>query len=646
MYSTSNAYKTAVRAASRPYDTVEGSITLTTGVVVQVNSANMPTNAITITKQCIDGDELMFGGVFLGELQLSIMTELSRYAFFGATITLVYKIVIGYDENNTAIYEEVPLGTYTVSSADRVSNTVSMTAYDSMRLLDKSIGGNVIQGTPWEVLTRVALDTGYQLGFTSASLSDFVNSDSQLQVDEEHGISTYRDVVKVVCQNLGCFAQDDRTGRLSLKKFSDEPDLALTTADWYSLVPADYLCNYVALTVTGLAGTFNATSPNPNEIGNHMIIEDAPAWDFGALSTLQARTQALYNYLHTISYTPCEMDMPGDPSFDCGDRLALTTRAGDIIETLITSYSWSFHNGMSITSEGSNPYLEGASTDEIASTRMLDQAIESNKLKFVHFTNSNEKVIEDNTRVIIGDINFTTISTDDIMFIATILVDIDVEDETTTEQLSVPVTVYDLNGNETVLKDSSGNTVTLRGTSTSTHTRDGNCNVSVSYQLDRADVDYVAIDKLTSGRHIITVYYPITGLAANTMYNWRVLLTSEGGTITVPELTLKASLLSQGITGYTGFNGWIEAEDEASPIVINGINITTLTETVGVDVDYPQSVSGSDTTSQVTIPNLPVTVDEQAPNLVLVYNDNHIAYAGEGLYCGEDISTGGENILA
>ena len=62
MYNTSSAYKTAIRQASRPFDTVYGTVTfpVSTGLSpLTVDSSIMPTNAITISKQCIDGDEFV-----------------------------------------------------------------------------------------------------------------------------------------------------------------------------------------------------------------------------------------------------------------------------------------------------------------------------------------------------------------------------------------------------------------------------------------------------------------------------------------------------------------------------------------------------------------------------------------------------------
>ena len=93
------AYRSAIRQASRPYNTVYGTITFTdiNMTPLTVNSSNMPANSISISKQCIDDDELMFGGVFTNVLKFSVVTDLDRYVFFGAKVELTYKIQTGTD---------------------------------------------------------------------------------------------------------------------------------------------------------------------------------------------------------------------------------------------------------------------------------------------------------------------------------------------------------------------------------------------------------------------------------------------------------------------------------------------------------------------------------------------------------------------
>ena len=156
MYRTEHwgKYQDAIRSNDRPYDTVYGTITFTDGTTMNVDSSNMPSNSVSVSKECIESGELMFGGVFLGTLKLSLITDKSRYAFYGAKVDLTYKIKVDTDtsgETPVDIYDEVPFGTYTVSSADRPTDRVNITAYDNLKLLDKEIGDVYITGTPWEV---------------------------------------------------------------------------------------------------------------------------------------------------------------------------------------------------------------------------------------------------------------------------------------------------------------------------------------------------------------------------------------------------------------------------------------------------------------------------------------------------------------
>ena len=607
MYPTSSDYKDAMRSPSRPYDTVYGTLTLTTGGTITIDGSVLPSNAITISTQCIENGELMFGGVFLGTLNISIMTNLSRYAFFGATITLNYKIQIGTTTEGSSVvpvYEVIPLGTYTVADATRLSDRVDLTCYDNMRLLDKELGGLILSGTPWEVLSVVSTETGYQLSFTESDLNKYINHGYQMQLGEDNGITSYRGAVKAVCQLLGCFACDDRTGKLRLKKFSSTADITLGTGDWYSLVPADYECNYVALSITSLAGTYTQVDPDPTLVGNMMVIDDAPAWDFGSATAQQEKTDNLFNYLTDIDYTPVDMDMPSDPSFECGDRLTLNAKINGqqvAISTLITSLEWKFHQGMTVTSEGINPYLEGNTALMTESNRIISQAIERSRLQFVSFTNARDKVVDSSTPVVIGEVSFTPTAETNGLMVATILVDIDVPDTTVTEteSVTVPVTAYTQGGQETVVTDLQGNALTLTGTATNTtvYKRDGKCPVNIYYTIAHGVIEtrvpndeqpYTAIESLEDGRHIITVSYPLTGLTAYERFTFRIYMTSGGGTITVPAHGLEATIFGQEITTVGMFSGKIVAEDVFSLVSLVGIGVKDFAEAVSLRFTDPQ----------------------------------------------------------
>lgn len=617
MYATSQAYKNAIRSASRPYDTVYGTITLDNGTVITVDASVMPTNAITISHQCIDGEELMFGGVYAGTLKLSLLTDLERYAFFNSIVCLNYKIQIG-TENDEPVYEIIPLGTFTVDDAERPNkNQVTMTAYDNMLMLGKELGGFIFSGTPWEVLQVVSEQTGIELGFTEEDLDSFTNIQYQVEANESRGIQNYFDVVKMICQQLGCFAYADRNGRLALKRFSVRPDISLTMSDWYSFVPADYKSKYVGLSITSLAGVFTKTDETLGT-GNIMVIEDAPAWDFGSQEALQDKTENLFSELRLIDeYTPCELDMPSDPSFDCGDRLACTPRGSlEPIETLITSIEWKFHQGMSISSEGLNPN-EGSSAIVRESTRIVNQAVAKSKLQFVSFTNMREKIVGDNETVKLGDVVFTPTNETNALVAVTILVDIDVEDteETSTDEVEVPVKAYNALHEETIITDIHGNPVSLMGTAenTMTYMRDGKVDVSVFYRLNgirlpNDDNPYIAIDRIERGRHVITLVYPLNALVAYTRYEFEIWIISNGGTITVPIRTMQATILGQELQDSSGFGGRIVAEDDKLLDALAEIGAVSMTDNGVVTLNYVPYITVSD---DVLVYNIDVV--EQIP---------------------------------
>ena len=80
MYPVSESYKTAIRAHTRT-DRVTGILTLTDGTVLALGAADLLSGTLTIDNQCVTGEELEFGCVYLGQAALNLRTALSRYAF-------------------------------------------------------------------------------------------------------------------------------------------------------------------------------------------------------------------------------------------------------------------------------------------------------------------------------------------------------------------------------------------------------------------------------------------------------------------------------------------------------------------------------------------------------------------------------------
>ena len=597
MITVSEAFKTAISKADRPYDEVYGTITFADNTTLTITPSIIPENSVNIVRQCIDGEELEFGGVFLSTLEMSLITDKSRYTFFGARVELDYKINVS--TTSTPSYESVHLGKFTISEADRPDkNTIKFIAYDDMRLLDSNIGANVLQGTAFVILQQISSATGYALDFNSAYVTNnFVNTDIVFQFDKDSGITTYREAVKCVCQLIGGFARDNREGKMELGKFHATVDETLTTSHWYSATIADYICNYVALSVTGLKGTFSATSSDPDEVGNLMEIDDAPAWDYGVFATLQKQTNQLFDYLHSISYTPCTLDMPSDPTFDCGDRLELETISEDTVETLITSYEWKWHGGMTVESKGINPYLQGDSTKDIKTNRLITRATEDNKIYFWSFTNPEEVSVDDgDTPTVIGRLRFSSSSDTDAMFVDTI---------------------------QAVVSN----------------VTDDYCRATITYSLNDIVYDYEIIDDLTEGKHIISLNYPITGLEGGSTNEWKVYLETDGGTVTLPAQSMKATIWGQGLRDLDIWYGLLECEDEYEPLVLGLDLIGLQDEVISISRQAPISIVASDSVEPLTLglqlvelsENMTITREKEVFNLVTENGDNIATEDGDKL---------------
>lgn len=591
-------YRAAIDAIGRPYNTVTGTITFSDATTLAITDDVLPEDPVSISRQCVDGDSLMFGGVFTNSLRLSLVTDVDRYKFFGAKIQLFYEIEIELQEGTdepTYLMEQVPLGVFYVADADRPGDEVVLTAYDSMTLLDKELGDAQITGNAWDAFNLISTFCQYPLAFTQEDLSQFVNTEFAISGSVIDGLKTYRDVVKQLCQLLGCFALDDRTGRLALKKFSITPDITLGDNEtgeypWYTYVPADYESAFVGVSITSSQQTYQKHAAGAVVAGSMLVMEDAPAWDYGTEEANTEKTNNIYGLLYddehnqpVFTYTPGSVDMPSDATFECGDMIRFYTQYSDEpYDFIITSIEWKFHNGMDLESVGINPILESSSNSSSAGGRLLSQSVEKSRLQFVTFTNSAEVEIDNTQTKKIGSCQFRPTTNTTALFIATILVEVsgvaDIEQSETsqeTETVEVPVFAYNEQAEVVPLVDANGNPVdhlTATGTNTFTYTytdkRDGKCEISIYYMFDNtivpnAEDPYVVVEELANGQHVITVSYPINLECDFQRHTFDVYMTSNGGKTVVPFNTLKASFVGQEIDEIARWDGNIRVDDES-----------------------------------------------------------------------------------
>ena len=150
MYSVPDGYLAAIRAPTRT-DRLAGKITLTNGTSIPLNDSAVISGSLSVDNQCVSGQELAFGSVYMGQASLQLRTALSSAAFYDAALQIDYEIQLA-----DGSWYTLPVGRYTVAEAERSAAVVSLTGYDNMLKLERKFSGSAILGDAYTMLTQIA----------------------------------------------------------------------------------------------------------------------------------------------------------------------------------------------------------------------------------------------------------------------------------------------------------------------------------------------------------------------------------------------------------------------------------------------------------------------------------------------------------
>lgn len=637
MYNVSSEYLAAIRALSKT-DRMTGTLRYANGEEISLADALLRGGTVSIAKQCVTGEELEYGTAIIGELDISLRTDRSRYAFSGAKISPVYGLLLA-----DGTWYDLPLGVYTVCETDRKNSLVKLVAYDNLLSLDKDYDGVSIYGTPFEVMTEICELCGVAFAHTEEEILAMPNGDQAIQIDSTSGCNTFRDCAKIVAQLVGAFVIADAQGRIALRQYGKASVATLTKKNRVSTKLADYICQYVGLTVQSNKGKYSSYDTSFDS-GLELTIQDAPAWDYGTDETLQARTDALLAELVQISYTPANLSIFGDPALECGDMVTLETDDGDVT-TLITGYTWKFRGRMSVESIGKNPYLKSTKPQKTQIIRELEKQTTANKLIFYSFTNSSEVVAEGTEVKPLASVTFVTVEDTSAMFLAQLPVTAAVEDVVTTAEEEKTVTVKDSTGAETTILDADGNALTLSVVTANTDTRPGEVDLQIFYYTNDSLVDYQLVERLTAGPHILSLFYPFAELQGNTSNKFEVRILATGGSVTVSKRGLKATVTGQGLSATTVWDGTLTVEEvwtdrkymrlafNATEDVATWFDTpgaSAVTEIVGDAFNYGYLSFGASAEISVAHPVVQNTI--VSSNLLeWTYNDRYVAVGENGV---------------
>lgn len=596
MYNVSQDYIDATKLSTIA-DYVTGTITLSDGTVIEITDADIALGTLNINKQCLDGDTLMFGCAAAAKLDISIYSDTSRYAFYDAEISLTYylRTHVAEDEEDEDIYEAVPLGVYYVKDVDRQFDKLNITAYDGLSKLDVGIGSLIFSGNPFVILSGVCEASGLELGMTELELQALPNGEEIIQLDKTTNCKSYRDIVRYVAQMLGGFVAVDRYGRLIVRTFGNVSSIvdSLAEKNRYSYKPQDYSCQYCRISITSSKNTF--ISEDPETEGLTMYIQDAPAWDYGLTQTLQARADALLEYLLTVFYTPGELTIPSNPAYDCGDLIEMTYSNGDSLYFLVTEINWAYRGNTDLTSVGTNPHFNDVESIPSGGSSSGGGSSSADKLTLLTYTNFSPIEVEANNtdwhRII--RIIFVTNSETSVMFLANIDCDVTPPDK----EIEVAMPVKDDLGNLTSITLTNGNTIDVIS---GTLTTDGNGELEFMYKYDNEEVrSFHPKDLVGLGNNLISLYFPISYASERSVHTFELHMKSDGSAVVIPANNIQAAIFGQHLAdtelwdGIISLEDWVHLIDSiAKNIGVTGVcNVTfyTVNKTVLTDTVVPIS---------------------------------------------------------
>lgn len=517
---------------------------------------NILEGSFSITNQSCGNDNVEIGQVYIGELNATFLSiPLERYQWKGQEIVPYFGLHL-----SDGTYEYVPLGVYTVDTAEWTASGVVVKAYDHMALLDKSCNKVITEVTPYECAMRIEKETGVVFGNTKEEFESFANGTIMISETTTNDVETWRDLVSWLAQTMACFATADRDGKIVFRPYTDEVTDTIDAEHRFSGASfSDFVTRYTGLSVVNMAdGMTNYYGVEPDDALT-MNLGSNPFLQYGVEDTKEQMRRSILDAIQKINYVPFKADCIGNPAYDLGDVLVFCDGLADGSQKYcITKYTFQYHGKYQMTGVGQDPALSNARSKTDKNIIGLISNTDENTL--VHYQFSNTKVIDiaDGKRETIASVKFATATKDsEVSFWAELLLETSRLSQTIGETVS-PMTA------------------------------------TISYMLNGTMIDYHPVETyMVEGKHLLPLHYYIGSVKANTIYDLVIMLEMQGGDGSFDTNCVNVLLTGMGLAGTGQWDGTITAEEEFAGINFDGI-LGTIEEEVQVDPKTPTPVGFTD----------------------------------------------------
>lgn len=576
MYPVSEAFLQAVQGNTRKiYWT--GKITTVAGVEYFFTQEDIVKGSGYITAQCCGNSEIELGAVYAAEMGISLFLDIDRYTLEDAKVELTYHLRLA-----DGSYEAVPMGIFEVSEANRTTHVLELKAYDYMLRFDRDFNGFETIGTAYGMMALCSTACGVELAQSQEEIEALPNGSELLSIYPENDIETYRDVLYFTAQVLGGFFCINREGRLEFRQYGNTPVMEIMQKHRFSSSLSDFVTRYTAVSSTNLRTQTSEYYAMEEDDGLTMNLGINPLLQFGLEETREELCRNILTALSVVNYVPFDSDTIGNPALDLGDVLTFSGGQADSQQiTCVTSFTVKIGGRQSLKCVGKNPRLSQAKSKNDKNISGLLNQIEAGKIGIHTFTNASAYTLgETNVRII--SIEFASKEENHAQFFGQVVVDAAADtversaNASGTIVVPFPATAAD-SGTDTDADSTEGGTaadsteISVDVSLPVVWTEDGKVICYVTFELNDAEILlHRPVETWHSGKHILSLYYPIENVVPNITNTFNVYLRMEKGSGTVGIGDCIASISGQAMAAAAAWDGKITIEESVGLFAIGG----------------------------------------------------------------------------
>ncbi len=587
MYPVSEAFLQAVQGNTRKYYWT-GKITTAAGAEYSFTQEDIVKGSGYITAQCCGNSEIELGAVYAAEMGISLFLDIDRYTLEDAEVELSYHLRLA-----DGIYEAVPMGIFEVSEANRTVHVLELKAYDRMLRFDRAFNGFETIGTAYGMMALCGTACGVELAQSQADIEALPNGSELLSIYPENDIETYRDVLYFTAQVLGGFFCVNREGKLEFRQYGETPVMEILQKHRFASSFSDFVTRYTAVSSTNLRTQTSEYYALETDDGLTMNLGVNPLLQFGLEETRAELCGNILTALSAVNYVPFDSDTIGNPALDLGDVLTFSGGQADAQQiTCVTSFTVKIGGRQSLKCVGKNPRLSQAKSKNDKNISGLVNQIEAGKIGIHTFTNASEYTIGE-TDVRIISIEFASKEENHAQFFGQVVVDVAADPAARSANANGTIVIPFPSAGSGAAEENAGTVDGLFGTELEagdaadgepgeidlsvdvslpvTWTEDGKAVCYVTFELNNAEILlHHPVETWHSGKHILSLYYPIENIVSNITNTFNVYLRMEDGSGSVGIGDCIASISGQAMVAAAAWDGRIDIEETAALFTIRG----------------------------------------------------------------------------